>query len=146
MNKKLVIYAKRNLVLMIKVTIKSKIVNKEVLVIISARYKTPKEIPVVFHNDSTYDYHFQIKELAEEFEGQFECLGENTEKYLTFSVQIKKGNGNGKKPTCKIKFIGNFRFMSSSLSNLADNLPNGLHNKCTDCKSYLEYVSTDEVE
>ena len=58
MNKKLVIYAKRNLVLMIKVTIKSKIVNKEVLVIISARYKTPKEIPVVFHNDSTYDYHF----------------------------------------------------------------------------------------
>ena len=61
-------------------------------------------------------------------------------------MPIKKGNGNGKKPTCKIKFIGNFRFMSSSLSNLADNLPNGLHNKCTDRKSYLEYVSTDEVE
>ena len=47
------------------------------------RYKTPKEIPVVFHNGSTYDYHFIIKELAEEFEGQFECLGENTEKYIT---------------------------------------------------------------
>ena len=27
-------------------------------------YKTPKEIPVVFHNSSTYDYHFIIKELA----------------------------------------------------------------------------------
>ena len=44
------------------------------------RYKIPKEIPVVFHNGSTYDYHFLIKELVEEFEGEFECLGENTEK------------------------------------------------------------------
>ena len=42
------------------------------------RSKVPKEIPVVFHDGSTYDYHFIIKKLAEEFEGQFECLGENT--------------------------------------------------------------------
>ena len=54
------------------------------------RYKIRKEIPVVFHNGSTYDYHFIIKELAEKFEGQFECLGENTEKYITFPVPIKK--------------------------------------------------------
>ena len=33
---------------------------------------------------STYDYHFIIKQLAEEFKVQFECLGENTEKYVTF--------------------------------------------------------------
>ena len=52
------------------------------------RYKTPKKIPVVFHNASTYDYHFIINELAKEFEGQFECLGENTEKYITFSVPV----------------------------------------------------------
>ena len=49
--------------------------NIEELLMISAhcnlRYKTPKEIPVVFHNGSTYDYHFMIRELAEEFEGQF---------------------------------------------------------------------------
>ena len=45
----------------------------------SLRYKTPKEVPVVFHNGSTYDYHFIIKELQKEFEGQFGCLGENTE-------------------------------------------------------------------
>ena len=35
---------------------------------------------IVFHNQSKYDYHFVIKELPEEFEGQFGCLGENTEK------------------------------------------------------------------
>ena len=56
--------------------------------ICNLKYKIPKEIPVVFHNGSTYDYHFIIRELAEEFEGGFECLGENTEKYITFSVPI----------------------------------------------------------
>ena len=58
--------------------------------ICNSRYEIPKEIPLVFHNGSTYDYHFIIKERAEEFEGEFECLGEDTEKYITFSVSIKK--------------------------------------------------------
>ena len=51
---------------------------------------TPREIPVIFHNGSSYDCHFIIKGLAEEFEGEFECLGENKEKYITISVPIKK--------------------------------------------------------
>ena len=50
----------------------------------------PKEIPVIFHNGSTYDYHFIVKELAEEFKGEIECLGENIEKYITFLVPIKR--------------------------------------------------------
>ena len=58
--------------------------------ICNLRYKIKKEIPVVFHNGSTYDYHFIIKQLAREFKGYFHCLGENTEKYITFSIQIKK--------------------------------------------------------
>ena len=53
-------------------------------------YKVPKNIPVVFHNGSIYDYHFIIEQLAKESEGQFECLGENTEKYISFSVPIEK--------------------------------------------------------
>ena len=32
--------------------------------IYNVRYKTPKEIPVVFHNGSTYDYPFIINKLA----------------------------------------------------------------------------------
>ena len=64
--------------------------------ICNLRYKTPKDIRLVFHNGFTYDYHFIIKELAGEFEGQFECFGENTEKYITFSVPVKKELDNGK--------------------------------------------------
>ena len=86
------------------------------------RYKVPKEIPVVFHNGSTYDYHFIIKELVKEFDGNFNCLGENTEKYITFSVPLKKKIENKNlEITYKVKFIDSFRFMSSSLSKLADN-------------------------
>ena len=71
------------------------------------RCKVPKEIPVVFHNDSTYDYHFINKQLAEEFEGEFECLGENKEKYITFSVPLEKENV--KTITYKLKFIDSYR-------------------------------------
>ena len=102
--------------------------------ICNLRYKIPKEIPVVFHNGPTYDYHFIIKQLAREFKGNFECLGENTEKHITFSLPIKKvfdedndndndsDEGKAKTVTYRIKFIDSYRFMQDSLSNLVDNL------------------------
>ena len=73
----------------------------------------PNEIPVVFHKGSYYDYHFIIKKLANEFDGQFECIGENTEKHKIFSVPIEKevtkidkdGNESVVTISYKIKFI-----------------------------------------
>ena len=73
--------------------------------ICNLNYKLPpQDILVKIHNGSIYDYYFLIKELAEEFKGQFECLGENTEKYITFSVPIKKEHDNGKTITYQLKF------------------------------------------
>ena len=95
--------------------------------ICNLRYKVPKDIPVVIHN-ARYDTRFIIKQLAEEFGGQFECIGENTEKYITFSVPIKKEHDNGKTSTYKLKFIDSYRFMQSKLSDLVDNL-SGIFNK-----------------
>ena len=109
--------------------------------ICNLRYKTPKEIPVVFHNGSTYDYHFIINKLAKKIYGQFKCLGENTEKYITFSVPTSKEFGKGKTITYRLKFIDSFKFMSTSLSSLANNLFEKLHSdKCRDCKSELNYI------
>ena len=48
------------------------------------RYNVPKKIPII-HNCSTYDDHVITKQLPEEFEVQFKCLGENTEKYISYS-------------------------------------------------------------
>ena len=107
--------------------------------ICNLRYETSKEIPAIFHNGSRHGYHFIIKELANEFEEQFEFLVKNTEKYVALSVPIKNKLDNGKSVTCKIKFIDSFRFISSSLSSLIDNLSEGFHSdKCTDCKSCLD--------
>ena len=50
----------------------------------------------MFHNGSTYDYRFIIKEFAKEFKRKFECLGENTKKYITFVVPIEKEGDDGK--------------------------------------------------
>ena len=110
--------------------------------ICSLRYKILKEIPIVFHNGSTYDYHFIIKELVKKFDGNFECLGENTEKYITFSVPItKKIENKDIEITYKIKFIDSYRFMVTSLSKLVDNLTENIHgHKCVDCKSDLSYM------
>ena len=44
---------------------------------------------MVFHNGSIYDYHFIMKELEEEFQEEFECLGENAKKRINFSIPIK---------------------------------------------------------
>ena len=45
---------------------------------------------MVFHDGSNYDYHFIIKQLIKVLEGEFSCLEENTEKFKTFSVPIKR--------------------------------------------------------
>ena len=43
------------------------------------------------------------------------------------------------------KLNDRFRFISSSLSNLIDNLSDGFHcDKCIDCKSYFDYMITQD--
>ena len=66
--------------------------------ICNLKYKVRKEIPMIIHN-ATYDAHFVINQLAIEFKGELNCIGDNMEKYITFSVPIKKeaiNNGDKK--------------------------------------------------
>ena len=85
--------------------------------------KVLKNIPVVFHNGSNYDFHLVIKQLAKDFHGSFNCLSGNTEKYITFSIcHFKKAKDKKKPIAYQIKSIDSFRHMQQSLSNLVDNL------------------------
>ena len=80
-----------------------------------------------------------IKALAKIFEGEFTCLGENSEKYKTFLVpmtkEVERIDKNIKEITktisYKLQVIDRARFLASSLSNLVDNLPEEIHRiKC----------------
>ena len=78
---------------------------------------------------------------------------EKYQKYKTFSVPIEKkkikidkdGNESVETISYKIKFINSVRFIATSLSNLVDNLAEGIHKvKCKDCDCFLEYESVRE--
>ena len=61
--------------------------------------------------------------VAEKFEKQFTCLGENTEKYITFRIPVEKEvprtDKNGAEITKNLSYILQFidsaRFMGGSL-------------------------------
>ena len=50
----------------------------------SLRFKLPKRISAAFHNGSTYDDRFIMKQLPEEFEGQFWMLRRKYRKMYNF--------------------------------------------------------------
>ena len=100
-------------------------------------YKVQKEIPKIILNAS-YDIHFITNQLAIEFKGELNCIGDNMEKYITFFVPIKKECGNNETITYKLKFIDSFRFMPTSLSELADNTSRIFNS--IECKSYIEKI------
>ena len=55
--------------------------------ICSLKLNVPSEILVVFHTGSNYGYHFIIKELPCEFEGEFELLGKTKKSIKLFLFQ-----------------------------------------------------------
>ena len=70
-------------------------------------YKVPKDISIIIHNAS-YDTHIIINQLAKEFKGELDCIGENMEKYVTFSSRIKKKCDDGKTIAHKLRFTDRF--------------------------------------
>ena len=99
-------------------------------------YKVPKGIQIITHNAS-YDTHFIINQLAEEFKGELDSIGKNVQKYITslFSVPVRKKCSDGKTNAHKLRFIDSVRFMSASLSELVDNMSGKTLNSivCTEC-------------
>ena len=101
------------------------------------KYKKPKFIPVVFHNLSGYDSHLFIKNLGYTA-GNIDCIPNNEEKYISFTKNIVTGDytnkeGKTKPIKHKIRFIDSFKFMSTSLDSLVNNLPDDAFNNLEGC-------------
>ena len=95
--------------------------------------KRAVEIPIGLHNGSSYDCHFIIKELAKGVDGLI-CIGENSEKYITFKAII-----NTDLIEFKLKFIDTFGFIPFSLDSMVNNLTE--LNQCKECgKECNNYV------
>ena len=58
------------------------------------------------------------------------------EKFITFSVAIKKHCGDSKTSTHKLRFIDSFRFIPTSLSKLVDNMSGKIFNSI-ECKKKM---------
>ena len=91
------------------------------------QYKVPSYIPVIFHNLSRYDAHLFIRELSKHT-NRMEVIAKNKEDYISFSIKVKVGTRADKESIeIDLRFIDSFRFMSSSLDSLVNNLSRGGH-------------------
>ena len=102
--------------------------------ICNLRYETQREILVVLHNGSNYDFHVIIKELPKTLRKNMKRVGENTENDISFSVLMNTANDNGEKSVYKLKFIDSMRFMNTSLANLTDSLSELNRQECKNCQ------------
>ena len=94
-------------------------------------YRIPSYIPVVFHNLAGYDAHLFVKELAKHTTN-INVIAKSTENYISFSVKVEVDRyidkaGNEKIKVIELRFTDSFKFMSSSLDSLVNNLAKGGH-------------------
>ena len=85
------------------------------------KYTRQRDIPVVIHNGSNYDFHLIMKELANEFREDIHCIPCDKEKYKSFSIPIKYVENDY---LFMLKFIDSNNFMIGSLESHVDNLSN----------------------
>ena len=88
--------------------------------------RSPKFVPVVFHNLEGYDSHLFIKNLGVT-EGEIDCIAKNDEKFISFTKNVVVGNytdanGDDRERYRKLRFIDSFKFMNSGLAKLVENL------------------------
>ena len=93
------------------------------------QYKIPSYILVAFHNLSGYEAHMFIKELAD-CGSKMGVITKNRKDYITFSINVEVDmyldkDGEERRKEIELRFIDSFKFMSSSLDSLVNNLARG---------------------
>ena len=103
--------------------------------ICNLKYSTQKDIPVVIHNGSNYDFHLIIKELAKEFREEIHFISDDKEKYKSFSIRIMhesvKTEAKEYEISYNLRFTDSNKFMIGSLENHVNNLSELYACNCT---------------
>ena len=132
-----VVFVKKNLEINVwKIKNMVKLCIEVAHTICNLKYKVPLKNSYSFSKWISLWLSFYHIKATEEFKKQFTCLGESTEKYITFAFPIEKEvtriDKNREEITSNIsyilQFINSARFMARSLSNLVNNnLSEGIH-------------------
>ncbi|GFU26004.1 uncharacterized protein NPIL_57911 [Nephila pilipes] len=93
--------------------------------------KTPKFLPVFFHNLSGYDAHIFIKELGYD-KKQINLIPNTEEKHISFSKSVSND--------FQLRFLDSFKFMPSSLENLIKTL------KKDEFKYMKQYFDSEKID
>lgn len=108
-------------------------------------YKVSRNVPVVFHNLSHYDSHFLMRKLATVFKGNISIIPINDQNYISFTKTVVDNRFTDFTKFIKLRFIDSFRFMASSLDQLAKILPSEkkiiLREECIKRNMTVEQVS-----
>ena len=133
------------------------------MMMIRKKKQEQRNIPVIIHSGSNYDFHLTIKVLAKKFKSKMRWIGENAETCKTFSVEFqedededeenddnKEEDNHKKAKTYRVGFIDSYRFIKSPLDKLVDNLSEINNNTCNKCKErtrttqYCKFVKLHE--
>ncbi|CAB4034221.1 Hypothetical predicted protein [Paramuricea clavata] len=89
------------------------------------RMRTPKFVPILFHNLESYDAHLFVKSLGLS-EGDINCIPKTDEKYISFSKKIPMETiiSDDKEKTLylEMRFIDSYKFTIKSLDSLVNTL------------------------
>ena len=116
------------------------------------RYSTQKDITVFFHSGTNYNFNLIINELAKEFRSEMRCIPLNTNKYMSFSIPIRKEVKEEKQKkqkkkviTYNLKFIDSKKHMESALATLVNNLSEINKCKCEEDEDKHIKIKTKKV-
>ena len=94
----------------------------------NVNYKDPNFIPIFLHNMSHYDSHLFIKAFSKHPQLKIEPITQTEETYISIAVKVPVGTFFNKKTQqqqtyyFELRFLDSFKFMSSSLDSLSQNL------------------------
>lgn len=86
------------------------------------KFKIPKFFPIFFHNGSRYDTHLFFTALNKFDENPITAIPQTKELYISFTKHIRNPNVDDHLKTIQLRFLDSYRFLPSSLAELAKTL------------------------